>query len=96
MRWIALLAGPILWAVHFTAAYGIASLSIQLAGEVTGATRAVLAAVTAILVLAALLLALPSRKAGMLGDFAPAIRTTGCILAAIAIAWQSLPLLLQS
>lgn len=94
-RWFPFLVGPALWAIHFAAAYGIASISIQGAGEVTPLARLVIGAVSAALVLAALALVAPRGGNESFGRFASTIRRTGCLLAAVAIVWQALPLLVR-
>ena len=92
--WLVLLAGLLVWAVHFFALYAIGEF-----GGDHGAARIAVGLSTALcLAITAVLLAKVLRAPHSAGfeRWRASVATGGLCLAAIAIAWQSLPALFPS
>lgn len=90
--WAYLLAGLILWAIHFFALYAIASVFLT-----TNLARALTLVVTLICLVAAAVLARRMRRqspANASGSWTRSVALGGLGIAAVAIAWQGLPALL--
>lgn len=95
-RWLLLLGGPLIWAGHFGLIYAIASISIQASGETGMLARALVVGSTVVAVFAAIgVLLLAWRRQGEepFDRFFRAVSAAGAVLAAIAICWQTLPVL---
>jgi hypothetical protein len=95
LGWISLLAGPLIWALHFSALYFIASVSEQAYGETTFVARVliVLAGVGAAGALVAILLKRDQSEFDQMPGFARAITRGGAALALFAVILQTLPAL---
>ncbi|HYD87177.1 MAG TPA: hypothetical protein VEA80_06870 [Vitreimonas sp.] len=95
VRWLILLAGPLLWAAHFGLIYAVASISIQAVGESTPLARGLIggSGLAFVGVLALLCLSL-RRGEDEVDRFWRSASIAGAVIGIVAILWQSLPALL--
>lgn len=92
--WRRLLVGPLLWAIHFGLLYALASVAARgLMDADTTRVVSLLASAVALAIVVALLLRSRGTDANERDTFLHRARLGGLILCAIAIAWQTLPLL---
>jgi hypothetical protein len=99
IRWLALIGGLLIWAVHFVGVYTIASLAdVWWSAEELGA-RWIAVAFSLACLLATAVVALwvwrrPSRPLDLTGlsDWEQGVGLTGAGVAAISILWQTAPL----
>ena len=93
VRWLYLLAGPLLWALHFGIVYAIASISLQADGIVTPASRiAIVSASVAIAALIGLITFWPRRQRS---TFLDTVRVSAAVISIVGIIWQTLPVILR-
>lgn len=95
-RWIWMLAGLIVWTVHFMGVYAIASLAdvVSRADDLTG--RMIALVFSGVCVLAALAITLAAgrrlrRPADAVAGFGDQLALLGGGVATVAIVWQALP-----
>lgn len=87
--------GPlVIWAVHFVAVYAVASLA-DLGGATEAALWRIVGLVLSVGCLAAVgVAAIPAVRAGDASPLARRLGLGGSLVSLLAIAWQSLPLLI--
>lgn len=103
-RWLFLLGGMLVWAIHFSGAYGIASLGAVAGDAESPAARIAIGLLTlSCLAVDGLLIAMAVRAwvpamppgEGELVLFWRSLGGTGAAMSIAAVAWQGLPALLS-
>lgn len=98
-RWTYLLGGLLCWAVHFTGLYAFASLEAQTAAPDSAGWRLAAIALSGIgaalcLALAAVALRRLRGRGDAVVELTDQLALLGAVLALVAIAWQSLSVLI--
>ena len=95
LRWLDMLAGPLVWTLHFAIVYGIASISLQASGAVTSEARLAIIIAGVVLAPVIAIIAFWPRRSDSEARFRPVVRMSGAIISIIAIVWQTLPIILR-
>lgn len=96
MRDWRLMLGPFLiWTAHFVVVYGVASVA-DIAPEETGTWRIAGLVFSALCLVALTVIAVRLRQRTAATPLARGLGLTGSLVGFIAVAWQSLPLLLSA
>lgn len=95
-RWIWMLGGLIVWTIHFTGVYGIASLADVVSRADDPVWRMAGLGFSGVCALAALVLTVVAgrrsrRSSGCGGGFVDQLAALGGGVATVAIVWQALP-----
>jgi hypothetical protein len=94
-EWRLMLGAFAVWAVHFVLVYGVASIA-DISDPTQGpAWRTAGLALTVACLAALPLICLRARSGPAVSPLARQLGTAGCVLSFVAIAWQSLPLLIS-
>ncbi len=94
-EWRAMLGPFLIWTAHFAVVYGVASLA-DIAPLETASWRVAGLAFSALCLAALILIAVWQRRRMSATALARGLGLTGSLVGLIAVAWQSLPLLLSA
>ena len=92
--WVVMLGGPACWAIHFVLIYGLASMADVSSPTTRGLWAWIGVAGTILAFLAVAWIAVESRSNNTAPDLTRHLGLGGCIVSGVAIALQSLPLII--